>query len=114
MSLYFRYCRAWSVKSERLTLHSVSTALACEVFWDLSKCNSGSTLRSRPKDTALATTMLHALTRVRKGDYGNGCTRKSGAIITLATVNVSDVAIASRSLEAPGPVVVRGRLALQL
>ena len=105
MSLYFRYCRAWSVKSERLTLHSVSTALACEVFWDLSKCNSGSTLRSRPKDTALTTTMLHALTGFRKGDYGNGCNRKSGAIITLATVNMLDVAIASRVLQFLAPLL---------
>ena len=105
--LSFRSCLAWSVESERSTLTSASIALACEVVWALIQCKSGVTLRSRPKDNDLDEIRFQTFTGVINGDLSSRCTSESGAVVTLATVNVSDVAVASGTHAVPGPVLDR-------
>ena len=91
----------------RLTLERAPTSSVCADIWDRSQCNSGVTLCSRPKDAALTANRFHVFTGVRKGDLSNGCTSVSEVIVILATVTVSDAAVASGSIGVPGSVSER-------
>ena len=50
---------------------------------------------------------FQTFTGVRNGNLRNLCTIDSGAMVTLATATVSDVAVVSGSLAVPVPVLAR-------
>ena len=71
----------------------------------MNKCKNGVTMRSRPKDAALAATRFQSFTRVINGDLSNRCTSDSGAMATLATAHMSYVAVASGILAVLVPML---------
>ena len=71
MILSLRSCRECSVSLERLKMERDSTDSACVDVWFQSQCRSGVTLRTIPKDIALAVIRFRVLIGVKKGDLNN-------------------------------------------